>query len=240
MYTISRLSTFSRQLDFFFSYYLQYYLNYNDNENFKNVYTVFGGGDDLFLIGPWNVMQDLVIKLDEKFKEYVGNNQLLHFSAGLFICKDNIPVRIMGDNAEELLSDAKSSNEDGKKHKLNIFGEIVSFDEVSKLIEFRDYILGLFNNGNITNTFLYSLNRYIKMSEDERKILKNNKYNIKSLECMKWKSHLAYNLSRNLKIEKDDDINVNEVYENLRRYIEEYNSKLRIPLWTILYSIRGN
>ena len=78
------------------------------------------------------------------------------------------------------------------------------------------------------------------MSEDERKILKNNKYNIKSLECMKWKSHLAYNLSRNLKIEKDDDINVNEVYKNLRRYIEEYNSKLRIPLWTILYSIRGN
>ncbi|MDY6090379.1 MAG: hypothetical protein SPJ04_03900, partial [Bdellovibrionota bacterium] len=71
-------------------------------------------------------------------------------------------------------------------------------------------------------------------------ILKNNKYNIKSLECMKWKSHLAYNLSRNLKIEKDDDINVNEVYKNLRRYIEEYNSKLRIPLWTILYSIRGN
>ena len=240
MYTISRLSTFSRQLDFFFSYYLPYYLNYNDNENFKNVYTVFGGGDDLFLIGPWNVMQDLVIKLDEKFKEYVGNNQLLHFSAGLFICKDNIPVRIMGDNAEELLSDAKSSNEDGKKHKLNIFGEIVSFDEVSKLIEFRDYILGLFNNGNITNTFLYSLNRYIKMSEDERKILKNNKYNIKSLECMKWKSHLAYNLSRNLKIEKDDDINVNEVYKILRSYIEEYNSKLRIPLWTILYSIRGN
>ena len=29
-----------------------------NSEEFKDIYTVFAGGDDLFLIGPWNKIVD--------------------------------------------------------------------------------------------------------------------------------------------------------------------------------------
>ncbi len=46
--SISRYATLSRMLNYFFSLYVNYSLKANDN--FKDIYTVFSGGDDLCVI----------------------------------------------------------------------------------------------------------------------------------------------------------------------------------------------
>ena len=48
--SISRFATFSRSLETFFSGYLQSKME-ND---FKEIYAVFSGGDDFFVLGPWD------------------------------------------------------------------------------------------------------------------------------------------------------------------------------------------
>ncbi len=48
--TISRITTLSRQLDLFFSGWVQRLLESTD---FRECYAVFSGGDDLFVVGPW-------------------------------------------------------------------------------------------------------------------------------------------------------------------------------------------
>ena len=68
-FTISRLATLSRQLNYFFALYLPCFLD--QDQRFQNVYTVFAGGDDLFLIGPWNRMYELSMELNDNFKSYV-------------------------------------------------------------------------------------------------------------------------------------------------------------------------
>ena len=67
--TISKVASLSRQLNYFFSLYLPYLLK--NNKKYKNIYTVFAGGDDLFLIGPWNIIIDFSKELNEEFRLYV-------------------------------------------------------------------------------------------------------------------------------------------------------------------------
>ncbi|HDM76345.1 MAG TPA: type III-A CRISPR-associated protein Cas10/Csm1, partial [Deltaproteobacteria bacterium] len=80
-FTISRLATLSRLTNAFFAYYLPHFLM--ANERYSDVYTVFGGGDDLFLIGPWNAMLELATKLVESFASYTCYNENIHLSAGI-------------------------------------------------------------------------------------------------------------------------------------------------------------
>jgi CRISPR-associated protein Csm1 len=49
-FTLARLATLSRQMNWFFAVYLPHLLR--TDARFQDVYTVFAGGDDLFLIGP--------------------------------------------------------------------------------------------------------------------------------------------------------------------------------------------
>ena len=89
-FTISRMATLSRQLDAFFSVYLPNMLAASDD--FKDIYTVFAGGDDLFLIGPWNKMAYLAVYLRKRFAEYVCANKQISFSAGITVHKAHVPV----------------------------------------------------------------------------------------------------------------------------------------------------
>jgi len=67
-FTLSRLATMSRQMDWFFTLHLPHLLS--SEPRFRHVYTVFAGGDDLFLIGPWNRIIELAAVLHEHFSRY--------------------------------------------------------------------------------------------------------------------------------------------------------------------------
>ncbi|MDY7029569.1 MAG: type III-A CRISPR-associated protein Cas10/Csm1, partial [Spirochaetota bacterium] len=93
LFTLSRLATLSRQIHHFFSIYIPSLLQ--SEPAFKNVYTVFAGGDDLFLIGPWNRIIQLSGKIRATFAEYVCGSPKIHLSAGIALHKPNTPVSLM-------------------------------------------------------------------------------------------------------------------------------------------------
>ena len=66
-------------LDLFFTGYLQS----DCAGNYPQTYTVYAGGDDLLLIGPWRQMIVLATDLREQFRRYVGGNSNITLSAGL-------------------------------------------------------------------------------------------------------------------------------------------------------------
>lgn len=80
--TISRVVQMSTLLDFFFSSYLNIikdkYWNAIDgvSENQSdisikdNVQIIYSGGDDVFIIGLWNILPDLAIWMYEEFKKF--------------------------------------------------------------------------------------------------------------------------------------------------------------------------
>lgn len=62
------MNTLSRMLELFFNGYLHEIIA----KKYKNVYCVFAGGDDLFLLGPWSEMPELAIEINTKFDEYTS------------------------------------------------------------------------------------------------------------------------------------------------------------------------
>jgi CRISPR-associated protein Csm1 len=98
---------FSRIVDFFFSVYAPHLMR----EKYKNLYTVFAGGDDLFVLGAWDEVIDFAKELQEDFRRFSGNSAL-SFSVGMTLTKPNKPVNFIAHIAEERLERSKAL--DGK------------------------------------------------------------------------------------------------------------------------------
>ncbi len=68
--TLARLSTLSFQLSLYFEGWVKYICN--DKSFDGNIYAVYAGGDDVFLLGPWDLMPDLALKIRNDFSEYTS------------------------------------------------------------------------------------------------------------------------------------------------------------------------
>ena len=101
--TFAKTAALSRQVNGFFAIYLPWLLS----REFASIYTVFAGGDDFFLIGPWRTVQKLAARMRDDFADYVAQNPEIHFSAGIVAEKPGAPVGALADLAEAALDRAK-------------------------------------------------------------------------------------------------------------------------------------
>ncbi len=234
-FTLSRLATLSRQLHFFFCVYLPHLLL--TEPRFRDTYTVFAGGDDLFLLGPWNRTVELARVIQEKFTAYVGGNPAVHLSAGLVLKKPHTPVDQLAQAAEEALKDAKQ----GKKNQLTLFGETVPWSQIPELLEVGRKLKEWLDQGWVSAGMLYRLNEFIRLVAEERRLTDGQPVQLADLACFKWRAHLAYftarNVARGLKGGTREDL-VKHVHEKLVLWLTTYGGALRLPLWELLYERR--
>lgn len=236
-YSVSRAATLSRQMNNFFAVYLPWFLEHSDL--YQDVYTVFAGGDDLFLIGPWNRMTDLAAELDESFRDFACQNAKLHFSAGISVHKSHTPLDKMAEAAEEALAESKKHV---KKQRLTVFDQTVTWKELGTLKQTTEVFERWLNEETLSRVMLYKLNTFIDMAAMEKRILESGQLHIGSMNCTKWRAHLAYSTERNvgkkLTREKKEPL-VKEVHAKLADWLNSYKGKLRIPLWTLQYNSRS-
>lgn len=103
--SISRLTTLSRMLDLFFSGWVEEALR----KKYNRCYSVFSGGDDLFLVGPWSELVDFAHELRVQFDNFTGSNQNLTLSASLIMGRPKVPIARMAGRAECALEKAKET-----------------------------------------------------------------------------------------------------------------------------------
>ena len=103
-----RVSELSGDLDRFFSLTLQNKLAVDT----RPIYTVFSGGDDLCLIGPWNDMLDVAVETRAAFIAGPAKQYRLTISAGVGFTPPGIPVRHAASRAKRLLDEAKKGSKD--------------------------------------------------------------------------------------------------------------------------------
>lgn len=102
-YSLAEYMTVSRSLEAFFGERLTVQLR----SKFPNLYTVFSGGDDVFLIGPWSEMPEFAIWLRNEFQKFVNGNPEATLSAGMLIVHPRTPMATMAHQAERELEKAK-------------------------------------------------------------------------------------------------------------------------------------
>jgi len=238
--TLSRLATLSRQLNNFFTIYLPSFLS--REKSYQGVYTVFAGGDDLFLIGPWNRIIDLAGVLRKSFAEYVCHNDALHFSAGISLHKSHTPIDKLAREAETCLENAKHF--DQAKNRLSLFGETIAWKTFVELDEIRKQLLTWLYQGVISKAMLYRFAALcvetVRAKRAEDCLRKGEKVDFEVLSSLKWRSQLCYLLERNsgkgLPRDKRD-----KALEELRivaQWLDKYDGAMKIPLWRIIYDWR--
>ncbi len=197
--SFSKTAALSRQINAFFTVYLPWLCK----KEFQNCYTVFAGGDDFFLIGPWLSQIKLANKMRQAFHDYVAGNSEVHFSAGISTTKPGLPINQLGDMAEEVLDQAKAHNPNkldiAPKNAVSCFNQRMHWDEFAQLTVNRlSALKRLTQDNNLSTGYVYGLLTLIDMAEKVHEKPEN----------ALWHSYFAYRtvrmLERNKQLLKDD------------------------------------
>lgn len=89
--SFSRYSTLSRSLDYFFKGYLNtIWKNNKDYSAYTQI--IYSGGDDLFIVGKWDVLVEMADTIQKDFKEWVCNNPDITISGGMASVGPKFPI----------------------------------------------------------------------------------------------------------------------------------------------------
>ncbi len=235
--SFAKMAGLSRQLNAFFAVWLPWHCASAS----PSTYTVFAGGDDFFLIGPWRSTIRLAMRMRDDFARFVAHNPDIHFSAGLAMTKPGLPVRQMGDLAEHDLEQAKEHRDDkGRlvKDAVTCFGQTlgwVDFDALNTLAEEldrhrRDKELPL------STGYLYGLQYLADMAGD----LKGPQPRV---ESALWNSRFAYRTWRLLEANRRLDDRERREWQQrlgvlLGDAIARHGRAFKVALFTHLYHHR--
>ncbi len=117
----------SQKLDDFFSKEIDSLMR----KDFKYLYTVFSGGDDLLVVGPWDQVFDFAYTLRNCFnRKFKGE---LTISAGMAVVRNRFPIRFAVEQAEDALKQAKGEKNSGTlkspKDSFCCFGQVWKWDD---------------------------------------------------------------------------------------------------------------
>ena len=227
--TFSRYVYFSRMMNLFFTYYLKEYLK----ENFPYIYTIYAGGDDFLLLGPWEDIINALLGINEEFKKYVCENPDIHFSAAISLFRPKEPILEVVTKTEENLEECKENDFD--KNNLYLFGEIIKLEKekISKIKEIYQKLNDFVQNETLNTSNLYRLLNYNyfykKFNEDKEK----------NINYLKYDYLMSYDIRRNFSEKKCDDPKYKETRDYLFILKNDENMKnLRIPLFWVIYKNR--
>jgi CRISPR-associated protein Csm1 len=136
--SLARYASLSRLLHYFFSAYYTNFVNSRE-EYHKSIYTVFSGGDDLCVLGRWNIILDFAADFRKELAKFTNNNPSVTLSGGISLASPKLPVRDIAENAEEALEESKKRRDPGNiriaKNGLTAFGTTVSWEDYEKCLE---------------------------------------------------------------------------------------------------------
>ena len=227
--TFAKTAALSRQFNGFFAIYLPWLLS----REFPNTYTVFAGGYDFFLIGPWRTTQRLAARMQEEFSKYAAANKDIHFSAGIATQKVGAPIAALAELSELALEAAKGQQ---GKNAVSCFDETLPWKDWAALEEALHYLDKLKVEEELSSGYVYRLLRFVDMCAKEKD---------GSSEAAIWRAQFKYATRRYI-VDKRKDLGEparQELFARLAREIggaiEQLQSRYRIVLFNHLYRMRA-
>lgn len=195
--SLSRYAALSRMMDFFFTGYLHHRLS--SIPEFRSTYTVYAGGDDLLLIGPWRQMISVAADLQHRFSAWTGNNPNITISAGLEMMKPNNPIQRVAEAAEKRLDRAKNG---GRNQICLIQNDPLSWNDLAELRQKADELHRILQTAQLPTAFVYRMLHF-----DDRRMRSEGRMEKAphgeeawiDLEAASWRSQWAYTVARNVR-----------------------------------------
>ncbi|MDQ7837997.1 MAG: type III-A CRISPR-associated protein Cas10/Csm1 [Thermodesulfobacteriota bacterium] len=233
--SLSRLATLSRQMNHFFCIFLPYALSTKDE--FRDIYTIFAGGDDLFLVGPWNRIVDFSSYLNSSFRSYVCGNDQVTISAGMSVNRPGEPVPSIADKSEAALGKSKRNGRDS----VTLFGEPVKWAQFQELNGVKEAIEAWMDRPIINNAMLFRLNAFSNLAKQEKYLLSLKEgIDIEEWNCLKWRATFKYTLARNVgkNLKGNERTEAMKEVEKAVDWFAQYGGAMKIPVWQVIYNRR--
>ena len=208
--TISRVTNLSGMLDVFF----QGHINQIFSDTKDNVYIIYSGGDDLFIVGSWNVIADKALMIKEDFSRFAGGNPEITLSAGIALIPGKYPISRGADMAGEAETAAKLYRE--KKDAVSFLNKTVSWHDF-RICREVTRVLEEISEGN--KGIIGRLKHiYLLYKKNEDKILKSEVLTDEvrqKIHFNQWMWRMVYSLYRFAKENKDKKGLIEEVQSYL-------------------------
>ncbi|MDW8332122.1 MAG: type III-A CRISPR-associated protein Cas10/Csm1 [Cyclobacteriaceae bacterium] len=198
--TFSRYTALSRSLDFFFRGYIN--TLWQQNSDFRQWSSiVYSGGDDLFIVGRWDVVIRFAEKIRESFRQWTCNNPNLTLSAGIVLVPPKFPILKAAELAGEAEEKAKNhsiitDSLNQQKNSICLLGFPLNWDiEYPIVNELKNQLSTMLSNKILPSGFLHKLQTLHRMRahQTEKKLNQS------------WKWLLAYDFKRMQSRLKTDD-----------------------------------
>lgn len=229
--SVSRYTALSRMLNLFFNPVLKDMLS---NE-FPDFYTVLSGGDDLFLIAPWDCTIDFVDELESRFKQFVCQNPDVHFSTGIYMDRPKSPMSKSAFRAEDKIEIAK----DKGRNRITFF-EVMGYEELRNVHNKAKWLIerAKDKDSRIKSGFLH------RFLEDARKARRVYGAEVKEtrMEDYAFIPRFRYDVARNIVRKQNNEVVNKDEVDSLVNFFDDYSCKKPHLLETIikiaLYKIR--
>lgn len=145
--SISRVTTLSRSLALFFGGYLNTICGQGKYRN--NVSIIYSGGDDLFIVGAWNLVIELAEEIRSEFKAFC-NNPTFTISGGVSITPKKYPIYRGAKHAGDAESKAKKlKDKDGKEKKdaFTFLNKPLRWDDFKTAVQIKRMLCDCIENG---------------------------------------------------------------------------------------------
>lgn len=134
--TLARIATLSFQTLLFFDGWLKVICaNYPEQ-----VYAVYAGGDDLFLIAPWNIVPGLARHLRKDFGRWTCEHPGMGLSGGMAFIGGKYPIYQAAEDAHEAEQQAKDLP---GKDAFSFLGQAMGWDDFDKLAARKEQLVQL-------------------------------------------------------------------------------------------------
>jgi CRISPR-associated protein Csm1 len=200
-FSLADLSSVSRLLTLFFQGYLPQYIK----EEYPNlIYVVYSGGDDCFILGPWNLIMDLAGEIRTEFTEFTCSNQSITLSTGISLIHYRFPIYKAAKMAGKALENSKELGKD----RITAFGTDFQWDtEFSRVMNLKEKIENVLVKKKVSRALLYRISEIFGDFRQFRKEME--KGNLATHRV--WR--LFYIISRSAKKHKDAERELTEIRE---------------------------
>lgn len=240
-YTPSRVANLSRELNWFFTGYINVLAKEFD------IYIAYSGGDDVFVVGNWYQIIKFANKLRNELDEFVCNNNHLSASAGIIFTKPNFPISQSALLAEEQEKIAKDTYPKLEKNKVGVLDIQLTWEEFDEFINYADELIEFLESEDgekiIPRSFLYNLYSLTTNIFDSK-----GKADLRKLSKSKGTLHYMFTRRRvNSKIIEEENKGKTKVnnllYELALKLLLSENKekefkKIKFPLTLVLYKTR--
>lgn len=224
--TIARLSTLSLQVSLYFDGWVKKICE----QVSKNIYAVYSGGDDLFLIAPWDIVPALAARIAAEFSTYTAGNPDLHISGGMAFIHGKYPVYQAADDAADTLDLAKNH---AGKNAFHFMGCTWSWPEFEALTRKFEVLVEAVDHHDAPASLLQLLQNLAQMDAGQRKQRGGRRV------WGKWLWLGEYQFTRMKERGKENKLlleDLNSIQNDLKPYYETIGQWGKAARWAQIYT----